>query len=49
MQVFRNLRVWRAAHELTISVHRVAERFPSSQRYGLAARQSCAGYLVFGS
>jgi four helix bundle protein len=35
MQDFRNLRVWRAAHRLTLSVYRATEGFPSQERYGL--------------
>src|SRR5215218_10090217 len=35
---FRRLRVWRAAHRLTISIYRATERFPSAERFGLASQ-----------
>ena len=38
MQDFRNLRVWRAAHELTLTVYRATASFPASERFGLAAQ-----------
>ena len=38
MQDFRNLRVWQAAHRLTLSVYRVTSTFPSHERYGLVSQ-----------
>ena len=38
MQDFRNLRVWRAAHEAALSVYRSTRDFPAHESYGLAAQ-----------
>ncbi|HEX6536747.1 MAG TPA: four helix bundle protein [Gemmatimonadaceae bacterium] len=38
MQDFRNLRVWRAAHLATISVHRATTAFPSHEQFGLVSQ-----------
>ena len=38
MQDFRNLRVWTAAHRLTLTVYRATDRFPSSERFGLTSQ-----------
>jgi four helix bundle protein len=38
VQDFRNLRVWQAAHALTMSVYRITARFPRSEAYGLTAQ-----------
>jgi len=44
MKSFRDLEVWRRAHELTLDVYRVTESFPSAELYGLTGqiRRSCA-------
>ncbi|WP_243303968.1 four helix bundle protein [Geothrix oryzisoli] len=36
MQDFRNLAVWRHAHELTLAVYRETAGFPDLERFGLA-------------
>jgi four helix bundle protein len=38
VQDFRNLRVWRAAHQLTLSVYRVTDNFPARERYALVSQ-----------
>ncbi len=37
MQDFRQLKVWRKAHELTLEVYRKSRRFPPEERFGLTA------------
>ena len=38
MQDFRNLSVWRLAHELTLAAYRETSRFPSSEQFGLTSQ-----------
>lgn len=38
MRDFRGLRVWRAAHQLTLAVYRASAKFPIDERYGLRAQ-----------
>ena len=38
MRDYRELRVWRHAHHLTIAVYRVTSAFPEPERYGLTAQ-----------
>ena len=38
MQDFRNLEVWRLAHEMTLSIYRVTKSFPTDERYGLTSQ-----------
>ena len=38
MQDFRNLRVWRTAHLMTLTVYRSTSTFPTTERYGLASQ-----------
>ena len=38
MQDFRNLRVWRAAHQVTLTVYRTTAAFPPGERYGLTSQ-----------
>ena len=35
MKDFRDLKVWRAAHELTLDVYRATNTLPPEERYGL--------------
>ena len=35
MQDFRNLKIWRKSHELTLEVYRLTKRFPYEERFGL--------------
>jgi four helix bundle protein len=38
MQDFKNLKVWRNAHQLTLDVYAATQRFPPEERYGLRAQ-----------
>jgi four helix bundle protein len=38
MRDFRQLRVWRAAHQLALSLYRTTRSFPKDERYGLTAQ-----------
>lgn len=38
MQDFRNLEVWRKAHELVLAVYRATVAFPKTEMYGLASQ-----------
>ena len=38
MQDFRDLKVWRKAHALTLDVYRVTREFPSDERFGLTSQ-----------
>ena len=38
MQDFRNLKVWRKAHSLTLDVYRVSKSFPREEMYGLTSQ-----------
>ena len=38
MKDFRDLAVWRKAHELTLAVYRVTKDFPKEQLYGLTSQ-----------
>jgi four helix bundle protein len=38
MQDFRNLEVWRRAHQLTLEVYRTTKRFPDDERFGLTSQ-----------
>lgn len=44
MQDFRNLEVWRMAHELTLGVYRRTQAFPADERFGLTSqlRRACS-------
>ena len=38
MQSFRNLKVWRKAHVLTLDVYRATRSFPKEELYGLTSQ-----------
>lgn len=38
MKDFRDLKVWRSAHELTLSVYRATRAFPKDELYGLTSQ-----------
>ncbi len=44
MKDFRELKVWRKAHELTLAVYQLSARFPRAEAYGITAqlRRSCS-------
>lgn len=35
---FKNLRVWKSAHELVLGIYKVTKKFPTSEKYGLTAQ-----------
>ncbi len=43
MKDFRELKVWRKAHELTLAVCRLTAKFPRAEQYGLTSqlRRAC--------
>lgn len=43
MRDFRELKVWRKAHELTLGIYRATAAFPKEEMYGLTSqiRRSC--------
>jgi four helix bundle protein len=43
---FRELRVWRKAHELALALYRATESFPVAERYGLVAQLRRAGASI---
>ncbi len=38
MKNFRDLQVWRKAHELTLAVYKNTHNFPSSEKYGMTSQ-----------
>ena len=38
MKDFRNLQVWRKAHDLTLSLYHATRRFPREEMYGLTSQ-----------
>ncbi len=44
MHGFRELKVWRKGHELTLAVYKATAKFPREEAYGLTSqlRRSCA-------
>ena len=46
MQNFRDLKVWRKAHDVTLSVYKVTESFPASERYGVTSQMRRAATSV---
>jgi four helix bundle protein len=44
MRNYRDLQVWKRAHQLTLEVYRLSQAFPANERYGLTSqvRRSCA-------
>jgi len=44
MQDFRQLHVWRKAHDLTVAVYKASAHFPRSELYGIIGqmRRACA-------
>lgn len=46
MRPFRELRVWRHAHELTLAVYRRSGGFPDSERFGLQSQMRRAAASV---
>ena len=46
MRPFQTLAVWQKAHELTLDAYRVARRYPTEERYGLASQTRRAASSV---
>src|SRR5882762_10312077 len=46
MQGFRNLNVWRKAHELTPAVYKVTARFPREELYALTSQTKRAASSI---
>ena len=46
MKDFRDLTVWRKAHELTLAVYRVTEEFPKHEIHGLTSQMRRASASV---
>jgi four helix bundle protein len=38
VQDFRQLKIWKRSHELTLSVYRASAEFPREERYGLTSQ-----------
>jgi len=43
---YRQLSVWKRAHELALAVYRITERFPDRERYGLTVQLRRAAVSV---
>ena len=35
---FTDLHTWKASHELVLSIYKISEKFPSSEKFGLASQ-----------
>lgn len=46
MQDFRNLEVWKRAHQLTLDAYRITETFPRSETFGLSSQIRRAAYSI---
>jgi four helix bundle protein len=46
MQDFRQLDVWKEAHELTLAVYKASASFPTSEIYGLTSQVKGAAYSI---
>ena len=46
MRNFKELRVWQAAHELTLAVYRATSRFPREELYGLISQMRRASVSI---
>ena len=46
MKDFKDLAVWRKAHELTLAVYRATEKFPKHETYGLTSQMRRASSSV---
>ena len=46
MQNFRNIKAWQKAHELTLRVYKLTERFPKEEIYGLTSQLRRAAYSI---
>ena len=46
MQNFRDLKVWRKAHSVALSVYKESESFPTTERYGITGQMRRAAVSV---
>ncbi len=46
MQNFRDLKVWRKAHDVALSVYKMSDGFPSAERYGITSQMRRAAFSV---
>ena len=46
MQNFRNLEVWKKAHELTLEAYQITEPFPRSEMFGISSQIRRAAYSI---
>ena len=46
MADFRQLKVWKKAHEVTLDVYRVTQQFPKSELYGLTSQMRRAAISI---
>jgi len=46
MKDFRNLAVWRKAHELTLAIYRATKSFPREEEYGLKSQMRRASSSI---
>jgi four helix bundle protein len=46
MADFRQLKVWQKAHEITLEIYRVTQRFPKSELYGLVSQMRRAAISI---
>ncbi len=46
MQNFRDLKVWKKAHAVTLSIYAITKTFPVSERYGLISQMQRAAVSI---
>jgi four helix bundle protein len=46
MRNFRNIQVWKRAHELVLAVYRVTAEFPKGENYGLTSQMRRASVSI---
>lgn len=46
MQDYRNLEVWKKAHQLALAVYRATQRFPTEERFGLVSQTRRAAVSI---
>ena len=46
MQDFRQLKIWRKSHDLTLAVHRATQGFSAAETYGLTSQMRRAAAVI---
>jgi len=46
IQSFRDLEVWKQAHQLVLTVYRITQHFPAEEKYGLVSQMRRAAVSV---